>query len=80
MRLGTRWAVGGEPPTAVPAQIRPTIAAVEARLAPGDDQRWTLTWLEGRPIAELEDGTVVAVTRAGGVVERHIDDPEDDED
>jgi hypothetical protein len=21
--------------------------------------RWTLTWLEGKPVAELDDGTVV---------------------
>jgi hypothetical protein len=37
------------------------IREVEAGLAPDDvaRMRWTLTWLEGRPVAELDDGTVL---------------------
>ena len=60
MRLGTRWAFGAEPPASVPGELRERIAAAEAG-HPGDgaDRHWTLTWLEGRPIAELDDGTVV---------------------
>lgn len=60
MRLGTRWAFGDEPPASVPAELRPRIAAAEAT-HPGDGEgrHWTLTWLEGRPIAELDDGTRV---------------------
>lgn len=63
MRLGTRWAFGDEPPASVPAELRDRIAAAEAS-HPGDraDRHWTLTWLEGRPIAELDDGTVVRDT------------------
>ena len=30
--------------------------------------RWTLTWLEGHPVAELEDGTVVREEQDGSVV------------
>ena len=61
MRLGTRWAFGDEPPPSVPRQLRPRIAAVEARSGgDGAGRHWTLTWLEGRPIAELDDGTVVS--------------------
>ncbi|WP_127793506.1 hypothetical protein [Agromyces sp. LHK192] len=65
MQLGTRWAFGAEPPRSVPDSLRPRIAAVEqerveeARGDGGDGRHWTLTWLEGRPIAELDDGTVV---------------------
>lgn len=64
MRLGTRWAFGDEPPASVPAELRPRIAAAEARAGgdggDGGGRHWTLTWLEGRPIAELDDGTVVS--------------------
>ncbi|GAA1755036.1 hypothetical protein [Agromyces humatus] len=61
MRLGTRWAFGDEPPASVPTELRPRIAAAEARAAgDGTGRHWTLTWLEGRPIAELDDGTVVS--------------------
>jgi hypothetical protein len=37
------------------------IAAVEIDLASVDTTgwRWTLTWLEGRPVAELDDGTTL---------------------
>ncbi len=60
MQLGTRWRFGTEPPASVPAALRDRIAAVEAdREGDGVDQHWTLTWLEGRPIAALDDGTVV---------------------
>jgi hypothetical protein len=59
MRLGTRWSFGAEPPASVPAELRPRIAAAEAAHSGDDstDRHWTLTWLEGRPIAELDDGT-----------------------
>jgi hypothetical protein len=36
----------------------------EAELAVGSSgagSSWTLTWLEGRPIAELDDGTTVSL-------------------
>lgn len=59
MRLGTRWAFGDEPPASVPAELAPLIASAETRVADGAGRHWTLTWLEGRPIAELDDGTIV---------------------
>lgn len=75
MQLGTRWSSGEEPPTAVPAVLRIQIAAVDAAI-PGDllgqpRPRWTLTWLEGRPIAELDTGVLVELDAAGNVVVRH---------
>ena len=61
MRLGTRWAFGTEPPATVPVDLRPRIAAAEATHAGEREGRhWTLTWLEGRPIVELDDGTTVS--------------------
>ena len=63
MRLGTRWAFGAEPPASVPNELRERIAAAEtAFTGDGANRHWTLTWLEGRPIAELDDGTVVRDT------------------
>lgn len=63
MQLGTRWPFGAEPPASVPTELRGRIAAAEAaHPGPAADRHWTLTWLEGRPIAELDDGTVVRDT------------------
>lgn len=76
MRLGTRWTSGDTPPAAVPAVLHEQVAAVDATIAPagGPSPRWTLTWLEGRPVAELETGVVVSVTPDGDVVVGQIDD------
>jgi hypothetical protein len=59
MQLGTRWSVGGVPPARLPAAMITAIADVEGELAGVDTStwRWTLTWLEGRPEVELDDGT-----------------------
>lgn len=70
MQLGTRWATGSEPPASVPAALRPSIAEVEARGLAG---HWTLTWLEGRAIAELDAGWEVLQTTSG-VVSRPFED------
>jgi hypothetical protein len=61
MQLGTRWELGGEPPARLPAAMFAAIAAVEIDLAGVDTTgwRWTLTWLEGRPVVELDDGTTL---------------------
>lgn len=73
MRLGTRWAAGSEPPRSVPAELRPAIAALEAASAESG-ARWTLTWLEGRPIAELDTGWEVLVDASGEVITRPFED------
>ena len=80
MQLGTRWTSGDVPPASVPASIRAEIAAVDASI-PNDElgqprPRWTLTFLEGRPIAELDTGMVVEQTASGAVVVRHDDEDE----
>jgi len=61
MQLGTRWAVGAAVPPRLPEEFVARIREVEAGLDADDAarMRWTLTWLEGRPVAELDDGTVV---------------------
>ena len=61
MQLGTRWPVGGEPPRRLPEELVARIREVEAGLdaADAEGMRWTLTWLEGRPIVELDDGSML---------------------
>ncbi len=61
MQLGTRWPVGDEPPSRLPEVMVGAIADIESELSGVDTAswRWTLTWLEGRPVVELDDGTVL---------------------
>lgn len=63
MQLGTRWAVGSEPPPGLPEVVVFAIRAAEEELDAVDTEtgtwRWTLTWLEGKPIVELDDGTII---------------------
>ena len=80
MQLGTRWSVGAEPPSRLSPEMQDAIRTVEAERGSvnndGVDKsrldtslwRWTLTWLEGHPVAELEDGTVVREGHDGAVV------------
>lgn len=61
MQLGTRWPVGEPAPDRLPPAMIAAIGEVEAEVAELDtaNWRWTLTWLEGRPIVELDDGTTL---------------------
>ena len=70
MQLGTRWAVGGEPPARLPDAMVAAVREVESELAGIDTAawRWTLTWLEGRPVVELDDGTTLRVDPSGEVL------------
>lgn len=66
MQLGTRWQAGGQPPLSVPDALRLEIRAVEQGLPPLDPMpMWTLTWLEGRPIAELDSGIEISIDQEG---------------
>ncbi|MEY2848481.1 MAG: hypothetical protein RI885_1146 [Actinomycetota bacterium] len=70
MQLGTRWPVGADLPPRIPADIGAAVRAVESDVAHLDTSawRWTLTWLENRPIVELDDGTVVRYGPDGRVM------------
>lgn len=61
MQLGTRWPVGGPTPQNLPPALVAAVAEVDSELTEVDTGtwRWTLTWLEGRPIAQLDDGTTL---------------------
>jgi hypothetical protein len=70
MQLGTRWPVGAEAPARLTPDVVSAIAAVEVDLESVDTSqwRWTLTWLENRPVVELDDGTTIRVGHDGSVV------------
>ncbi|QTV80987.1 hypothetical protein [Microbacterium sp. NIBRBAC000506063] len=53
----------------MPAELRDAIAEVERTVGDGR-AHWTLTWLEGRPVAELDAGWEVLLDAAGEVVAR----------
>lgn len=77
MQLGTRWAVGGEAPARLSPDVVGAIRAVEGELLGHDTTlwRWTLTWLEGRPVVELDDGTIIRVSHDGTVTIENGDTP-----
>lgn len=86
MQLGTRWPVGESVPAQLPDVVADAIGGVEDELKADDvrtkDWRWTLTWLEGRPIVELDDGTVITYnphTQSATVRQRDDFDSEDDD-
>jgi hypothetical protein len=60
MQLGTRWAFGAQPPARLPDAVVAAIrdverAAADASTASAPSARhWMVTWLEGRPIVELD--------------------------
>ena len=59
--LGTRWPVGDEPSPRLPQAVVDAILDLEEALARENvDTKgwyWTLTYLETRPVCELDDGT-----------------------
>ena len=61
MQIGTRWKAHTTPPSSLPPEYLYAIAEQEAELRPlkvdTSNWHWTLTYLEGRPIVELDDGT-----------------------
>lgn len=66
MQLGTRWRAGDEPPASVPEDLRGEIRKVDGTIPlSGPAPSWTLTWLEGKPIAELDSGIEVTLDADG---------------
>ena len=86
MQLGTRWPVGGAAPDRIPQPVRAAIRTVEAELEESDVSTsgwsWTLTYLEGKPIVDLDDGTRIRLVddEVALVTSIDLDVPDDDED
>ena len=68
MQLGGRFDVGYDFSHTVPEAMLARIREVEAQLT--DDQRhslrWTLTWLERKPVLSLDDGPTLRLDDADG--------------
>ena len=73
MQLGTRWNLGDEPPARLAENVVAAIREVEAEVGERDGWRWTLTWLEDRPVVELDDGTTIRVGHDGTVSVEQVD-------
>ena len=60
MQLGSRFSVG-QTPRSIPSELTERIQQIEDSLT--DDERsslrWTLTWLENRPVVELDNGVIL---------------------
>ena len=84
MQLGTRWPVGAAAPDRIPGPVRAAIRTVEAELedvGPADDGwGWTLTYLEGQPIVDLDDGTRIRLVddEVALVTSVELDDADED--
>ncbi len=94
MQIGTRWKVGAEPPSRLPDSVKDAVAATEAEVADLDTERWrwTLTWLENRPVVELDPGpepvegatgsghaTTIRLGHDGRVTVSRDDEPSDED-
>jgi hypothetical protein len=84
MQLGTRWSVGQQTPDTLPQAVVDAVRAEEAELVSlgveTSSWRWTLTWLERRPIVELDDGTTIRIAADGSVVVTRADEAAEDAD
>jgi predicted secreted protein len=85
MQLGTRWAVGAAAPDRIPQPVRAAIRTVEAELEESDQPTagwsWTLTFLEGKPIVDLDDGTRIRLVDDDVALVTSVElDDSDDED
>ena len=71
MQLGTRWPAHTPAPHNLDQSVKDAVAGVERELAtlPQDTSNWywTLTYLENRPVVQLDDGTTIRVTAEGTV-------------
>lgn len=78
MQLGTRWSVGGQPPARLPEAMVVAVRGVEDELAAesvdASSWGWTLTFLEGKPMVALDDGTSIHLDDAGHAQVTNPDD------
>ncbi len=73
MQLGTRWNLGEEPPARLSEGVIAAIRGVETEVGERAGWRWTLTWLEGRPVVELDDGTTIREGHDGTITVEQVD-------
>lgn len=71
MQLGTRWKAHTPAPSSVDPLVLEAISDVESELSTltqdTSNWHWTLTYLENRPVVQLDDGTTIRVSPSGEV-------------
>ena len=71
MQLGTRWPAHTEAPKTLDESVKDAISQVERELLVLSQDTtlwyWTLTYLEGRPVVQLDDGTTIRVSHDGHI-------------
>lgn len=71
MQLGTRWPAHSTPPQSLDKSVVEAVHEVERELkALNQDTSawyWTLTYLENRPVVQLDDGTTIRLGVDGSV-------------
>lgn len=71
MQLGTRWPAHTPAPQRLDSAVKDAVAEVERELAALKQDTsywyWTLTYLEKRPVVQLDDGTTIRVLRDGNI-------------
>jgi Ethanolamine utilization protein EutJ (predicted chaperonin) len=71
MQLGTRWLAHTLPPQTLVHSVKEAIAVVESDLMKLSQDtstwKWTLTYLENRPVVQLDDGTTIRLLHNGEI-------------
>lgn len=81
MQIGARWSHGEAPHRSVPEGLHGILREAEEQFPTGE--AWQLTWLEGRPVCELDDRVTVTTDSSGTpmmihAAAAHVDEDEDD--
>ena len=71
MQLGTRWAAHTPAPQNLDDNVKDAVAEVERELTALKQDTstwfWTLTYLENRPVVQLDDGTTIRLLHNGNI-------------
>lgn len=77
MQLGKRWRAHTPAPQNLDDNVKDAVAEVERELSALNQDTsawyWTLTYLENRPVVQLDDGTTIRIN-VEGVVTVNLED------
>jgi len=69
MQLGSRWQAHTHAPEKLSEPVRDAISEVERELVAlkidSSQWYWTLTYLENKPVVQLDDGTTISINSDG---------------
>ena len=71
MQLGTRWPAHTPAPQSLDSAVKDAVAEVERELTALKQDTstwfWTLTYLENRPVVQLDDGPTIRLLHNGNI-------------